>query len=289
MRVIVRDIRTMKDTEYHSLSECARQLGFKTGCSIRYRLYECPFGTVHSDGTQMKLKSDVREFPIIDDVESAIDAAKERANVYNGEAILVRDCLTLKVTSHESIPHASRDTGVNRSTIQWRLDRDMATPCFGYQFMYMDDDRDFPAFTMEEYRDSLKPSATQVYARNLITGDTIEFTSIAQANEVFKGAINKAFKQDRQFFTTDGWQLKPHREEWLKIRNVESFLYALHREVVALEVDTGKEIKAISAREMARKLNFACPKELRKAAMTKGKVIYRGYRFKLGYHTPWVV
>lgn len=288
-RVIVRDVRTGKDTEYYSIAEAARQLGWAVDETIRHRLYQCEFGMVFADGTQVKLKDDPREFPKVDDPEKAIQDAKDRNPLGEERPLKVRNCLSLEVTEYKSIMDASRATGVNSGTIAWRLDRDNFSPLFGYQFKHLEDGSEWPDFTMEEYRQSLVPNQLGVSAKNHFTGEEVEFESVAAAQGEFKGDLSTVLRAGRQYFRSDGWHLKYSDDKWDEVNDPEEFFYKMIREVVAKSEETGEVFVEPNAKSMGRRLGFPCSKRLRASALTRGKEVYRGYRFKLGEKTEWAV
>ena len=287
MRVLVRDVRTGNVTEYYSISETARALGWATDETIRFRLYKCPFGKVFQDGKQFKLKSDERDWIIPNDPEQAIKDAQRLSGV------LVRDCATLKVKSYESVTEASKALKINNGTIHWRCDRNLTKPCFGYQFMYSDSQETFPSFTDEEYRNSLKPYSCKTYVKNLLTGEEFEADSKRMAAKIIglskiETHLTNRLASGEQVVIAQHWMVKNTEAPWQEIDNLEDYLYRQRRDIMALEVHSRAIIVCENAQQMSEVLKLD-PKAIREAALTRGEKVYHGYRFRLGWDLkePW--
>lgn len=287
MRVLVRDVRTGNVTEYYSISETARALGWATDETIRFRLYKCPFGKVFQDGKQFKLKSDERDWIFPNDPEQAIKDAQRLSGV------LVRDCATLKVTSYESVTEASKALKISNGTIHWRCDRNLTKPCFGYQFMYSDSQETFPNFTDEEYRNSLKPNSCKTYVKNLLTGEEFEADSKRMAAKIIglskiETHLTSRLALGEQVVIARHWMVKTTEAPWQEIDNLEDYLYRQRRDIMALEVHSRAIIVCENAQQMSEVLKLD-PKAIREAALTRGEKVYRGYRFRLGwdFKEPW--
>ncbi len=286
MPVLTRHVITGEITEYYSISEAARQMGYATDETIRQRIVSSEFGKVFSDGTQIKLKNDKRDWLIPDDPEAALAKASD----FIGTKITSRNCLTLEVREHDNILEASRFTDVNTATIRFRIGKNDKSPLFGYQFKRTDDKEPFPSFTSEDLVNSLTPSSFKVNGRNILTGELRDFDSAATAS-LFVGNTSAAAKlrEGSQPLQPSGWQLKYEDDDWEHIEDPVNTTYELNKKVMARNETTGQLVFASSAREMGRTLNLDS-KALRKHALTRGKSLYHGYRFRLG-HTgePWPV
>lgn len=281
MRVLVRNVLTGEVTEYYSISECARQLGFPTDETIRQRLVSSAFGAVFRDGTQVKLKSDEREWIIPDDPEKAISDAQQNVPVD------VRNCTTLEVTTYPSIMRAAVATGCNNTSIKWRLDHGKMGPFYGYQFKLSDDKRDWVDFTQEELRESLGPRIKTVKARHLITGEEKEFPSVAYVLKHYGNTAAHQLKQGKQYIFPSGWQVALSGQEFETPENIDDAIYRANTDIYAKNEDTNEVIIAPGAKQMSEILGLD-PKALKKAALTRGRQLYHGWRFKLGPTSPWL-
>lgn len=283
-RVLVRDITTGKVTEYYSISECARQLGYPTDETVRQRLISSEFGKIFHDGTQIKFKNDPRPWIDVDCPEDVIAASK----LAMGISVLVRNCSDLSVKEYPSIASAGTALEIEASSIKYRLAVGNKAPMFGYQFKLATDVADWPSFTIKEYRDSLKPNSFKVDARNLLSGEKKTYKSINKAEaEHNLGFLNGRLKSGNQPLYESGWQFKLADQEWEDVVNVDEVLYKLRKDVMAREESTGKTIICANAERMSKLLGLD-PKAIRQAAFTRGNKLYRGYRFRLGVSTdPW--
>lgn len=280
--VLVRNVLTGEVIDYYSLAEAARSLELGGHSTIWHRLFTSQFGQVFGDGTQIKLKSDTREWIIPDDPEEEIKKNLQRI------PIIVRDCKTLQVNKYASMLDASKATGINSGSINYRLNVGNESPLFGFQFKWVDDKTPWKKFSIEEYQSSLKPNSYAVDARNLFTGEIVNYPSIHFAEKALNGlSITSAFRKDTQPLNEDGWQVKRSDDEWHEITNVEETVYKLRREVMGKEEATGNIIIASSALQMGKTLKLD-DKAIRVAAFTRGNKLYHGYRFRLGVSTePW--
>lgn len=283
-RVLVRDVTTGEITEYYSISECARRLGYATDETVRQRLISSEFGKVFQDGTQIKFKNDLRPWVDVDCPKEAIAAAKKAVGV----PLLVRSCFDLSVREYPSLAAAGKTLGIEDGSIKYRLTVGNKGPLFGYQFKLATDDANWPSFTIQEYRDSLKPNSFEIDARNLITGEKKTYGSIRKAeSEHGLGYLSGRLRNGDQPIYDTGWQFKPSDQEWGEVVNVDEVLYRLRKEVMAREENTGRTIICANAERMSKLLGMD-PKAIRQAAFTRGNKLYHGYRFRLGVSTdPW--
>lgn len=282
-RVLCRDVITGEVVEYYSISECARALGYPTDETIRQRLITSAFCKVFQDGKQFKYKDDKREWIIPQDPLKAIRDAKEHIEIVS------KNCLTSEELPHRSAIDACRRTGVNDSTIIYRLNKDDRSPLYGYQFKYLNDVRPFPSFTKEEYEASLAPKVFKVKARNLLTKEEKDFDSVNIATKTI-GNLNipQVLRRGEQPLLPDGWQLKFENQEWEEIEDFEEEIYKRKKEIMARHEMTGKVIVAESARQMCDAIQEKDYKAIRVAALTRGNKVWHGYRFRLGItDEPW--
>lgn len=283
IRVLCRDVITGKITEYYSISECARKLGYATNETIRYRVTKCKFCQVFSDGNQFKYKDDPRNWVFPADPIKAVEEAQECVEVIG------RNCVTLEEIIFKTLTDAFRLTGINDSSIAFRLNKDDRSPLFGYQFKKINDERPFPDFTQEEYKASLIPSAFKVDARNFLTKEVKSFVSVNLAAKTI-GNLNIPYvlRRGEQPLLPDGWQLKFENQEWEEINDFEEELYKRRKEIMARHELTGKVIIAESSRQMCEAIQEKDYKAIRTAALTRGNKVWRGYRFRLGVSDePW--
>jgi hypothetical protein len=280
--VLVKDVLTGKVTEYCSISECSRALGYAVDETIRQRILTSKYGRIFQDGTQVKLKSDARDWVIYDDPEKEIENNQERIPVS------VRDCRDLSVFDYSSIRESSIATGIIDSTISMRLTNGDKRPLFGYQFKKQKDGCEFPMFTYDEYVNSLSENSFEVDSRNLLTEEYRTFTSVRKACEVFGNEIRTAFNLGRQPLLQSGWQFKLKKDQWLDSRDFDEQLYRSQKEIMGRNEITGDVVIARNAATLSKILNLD-RKEVRKAALTRGNRIYDGYRFRLGVTLdPWM-
>lgn len=281
MRVLVRNIFTGEITEYYSISECARCLGYATDETIRFRLYKSQFCRVFSDGTQVKLKSDEREWVIPEDPKKAV----REAMMYAGLPIIVRDCKTFEEKKYSTVSEAGSDLNINPGTITRRFVTKNNKPLFGYQFKAQDDVSPWTSFTEKEYLDSLVPGSYEVNLRNLLTGEEKTFFSITEASKFLNRLnINLRLKEENQPIYEDGWQVKYSHDKWEEVEDFEEVIYKLRKDIQARNEETGEIILAENSIRMSEYLKCD-PKAIRKAALTRGNQIYKGHRFRLGIST----
>ena len=284
MRVLVRNVLTGEVKEYRSISEAAIQVNLSSDESMRGRLYRSEFGQVFQDGTQVKFKSDLREWIIPDDPIKAIEENQEKIKV------ITRNCFTGEIQHHESKKDAAKKLAVELSAMEFQMKVNHLRPWRGYQIKLASDNREFPDFTLDEVNRTLenKLAPNRVIARNLFDDEILEFESVNSAEKYFKGvSVNYNLSRGNQPLTSDGWQVKLVSDDWEHIENVEERIYALNKEIMARHEDTGVITIASNAFKMGEKLNLY-PKRIRLSAMTRGNEVYRGYRFRLGVNSePW--
>lgn len=281
-RVLVRDVRTGEITEYRSVKECAKMLGYSAHEIIRGRLLDSEFCNVFADGKQFKLKDDSRDWIV------PIDAVKAIAEARQNLPTLVRNCITLEVKSYPSQIEAAKATEVKREAIKDRLLRDNMKPLFGYQFKLESDLRPWLYFTQEDYHLSLNGYNYLVSARNLLTGETEEFSSVNKASQYFNNrSLYKKLIVGKQVLLESGWQIKFSHHEWEDVPDFEEAIYKLTRDVTARHEGTGECCIASSFQQLANHLNLPAVM-IEKAALTRGNQLYSGYRFRLGSSSePW--
>lgn len=284
MRVLARNVLTGEVVEYYSISECARRLGYPTDETIRFRLNKCAFGVVFQDGYQFKYKSDERDWVVPENAEEAIQEANFRI------AVKSRNCLTGVEAVHDSMIAAGKSTGVNHATIRLRLSKGDKSPLGGHQFAFAGDESPWAAFTQEAHLQSLVPSRFGVDARQVLTGEVVRYESVNQAAEaVGNHHVAEMLRKGKQPLLPSGWQLKLSDDIWEDLEDAQDAVYRQNKAIMARNETTGQLIVAESSRRMAAELDID-PKQLRKAALGRGEMIYRGYRFRLGVsNEPWPV
>lgn len=281
IRVLLRDVLSGEVNEHYSISEAGRVVGIRSG-TMYDRIFRSPFGTVFYDGTQVKLKTDTRDWVIPADPEQAIKDARFKI------PIVARNCKTLEEHCFESTSHAGSVLDINPSSISFRFKVNNRSPLFGYQFKLADDTTPWEAFTEEEYQLSLKPNSFEVDARNLLTGETKTFASIRKAREEFGYlSVTDCPEGKEQPLLGSGWQFKRREDAWEEVPDFEETIYKLKREVMCKNEETGEVIIADTALQMSEILHLD-PKAIRRAAYTRGHALFYQYRFRLGISDdPW--
>lgn len=281
--VLVRNVLTGEVKEYFSLAECARRIGQSSHATIFYRLYTSKFGDVFGDGTQVKLKSDTRDWVIPADPDKAIELAKLKI------PCISRNCLTGEEKRFDSIIDMVRDIpNANLGAFYYRLTHRVKTPYLGFQVKFEDDEISFASFTEKELELSFVPNSFGVDARNLVTGEQITFSSVRRACERFnKWSLKEHVSKGKQVVLESGWQLKLACQDWEHVENVDEYLYRLRKNVSALNIRTGEITIAATVIKLSEHLRLN-PDEVKDAAYTRGAKIYNGFRFRLGVSTePW--
>lgn len=282
MPVLTRNVITGEITKYRSISDCAHQLGFPTDETIRQRIIGSPFSKVFSDGLQFKLESDERDWIYPSNPVEAVELAQTQ------RPVKVRDCLTLAVKEFKQVSDAARETGVKGSTILYRLKEDNRSPLNGYQFMNIDDDREWPEFTKEDYDRSLKPSSFMVVGRNIITGETKTWESVHKTELEFRlNTISLRLRKGDQPLYSNGWMFKYDDHDWIDIGDPEEALYKLQKDIMFRRESDGAIFISNKFKGFADTLGLHY-QAAKAAAMTRGKAIYNGYRIRLGLsNDPW--
>lgn len=277
IRVLIRNSITGVVTEYRSISYAASNIGISEE-SLRTRIYSSVFGKIFQDGTQVKLKTDTRDWVIHDDPEQAMLDARDSVSV------LARCMATGTILRFEKIKDLAAKLQQKPGTVSARLQKYSLQPWMGYQFKYESDTTEFPSYTHDDYLNSFETSsmAKRVVGRNLLTGDTQEFDSVHQA-VLWHNKPNLActLREGHQPVLFTGWQLKQADAEWCDVDNLEEILYKSQPGAMARCEETGKVFLANNTKELARKLRLPSQR-LRTSAYTRGNEVYRGYRFRLG-------
>lgn len=204
--------------------------------------------------------------------------------------VQIRDFATGKVTEYYSISECARVLGQRKATIFSRLNQSRFGKVFqgGIQIKKTSDQRPWVSSNNPEHETQINQNAIAIEARNLLTNEKRFFNSINKAGQfIGQEYIRDYFSAGKQPLFLPGWQFKRVGETWNEIKNVEETLYKLHREVMAKNVDTGDIIIASSSGQMGVLLSLVGD-NIRKAALSRGNKVYRGYRFRLGISTePW--
>ncbi len=281
-RVLTRNVFTGEVTEYYSIGDCDRDLGYGGDGIIWYRLQNTPFSTVFPDGYQFKFKDDIRDWIIPENPEEAIKQTKQDV------AIKVRNCLTNEISSYKSMLQAGKATGTKSGTIHYRLSIKDEKPLNGYQFKLLDDETNWYIFNDEEYKKSLIPNSFGIDCFNHFTKEYKNFTSLREATKFFNMyAFVETLRNGDQPLFPNGWQFKYTSDQWHVFEDIEKELYKRTKEIMARDEETGHIYMSQSAQSLqthlyslGRKLDV---KAIRKAALTRGNKIYSGFRFRLGH------
>lgn len=284
--ILSRNILTNEVREHLSITRAAHDLGYSSDETIRVRLVNKPFGMVFHDGYQFKYKDDPRDWIIPSDPVKAIAQAKKEAGL--PVSVISRRCSDLKETLHISISAAGIETGNIPSTISFRLNKDDRSPLNGYQYKADHDIRPFPDFTPEEASTPPPSSKRTVVCRNLLAQEQVEFESVRIAKDfIGETTLQIHLKAGKQPLYATGWQCKYSSEPWEEIEDPEEAVYRANTVISARLESTGEVITEVSSRRLAERLKLD-PKTIRKVAYTKGTVVYKGYRFRLGESDlPW--
>lgn len=115
--VTVKDLRSGIVSDYFSIEECARQLGFD-GETMRLRASSCG-GKVFPPGVLVKFTSDETAWVEIDDLTEAL----KRNGLPRKVTVLLK--ATGETTSFNSIGKAAKFLGLQSATLRWRLSNAM--------------------------------------------------------------------------------------------------------------------------------------------------------------------
>ncbi len=279
--VLVRNVLTNEIKEYPSMAECARQMNFKSTETISYRITNCKFGYVFKDGTQIKLKSDVRDWVTPD--ELTIEKIKQLGltNHSLSTPIIVRNCRNFTIKEYSDIKYAPVDTKIEYKVISDEIFNRTQKVYNGYQFKHKFDKNPWRNFTTNEFNNSLYKGESQVNFRNLITGEERNFPNIWNAETWLGKDIYGSISSGKQPLFIDGWQAKLSHWEWEEIKDLGNALYRLQKEIMAYNPITKEIIIANNATELAKVINGKYD-NIRTAALTKGQKLYKGYQIRLG-------
>lgn len=275
--VLARNVITEDITEFFSIAETARVLGYPTDETIRLRLINKTFCKVYSDGYQFKLKDDPREWIIPDDPLAAITAADQN------RPVSVRSCRDYSVTEYKAISTAEKALGVKHGAFALRVSTESMKPIYGYQVRPLEDTREWEDF---DHVTALLPpesSAKGIDVINLYTNETLSFPSVAQAvKEINYFHAAEKLRKGEQPLSPGGWKFKYSTDEWETFPvDVEKYLYENQKEISARDPVSKKVYIANSSRELSRILGLD-PKAIRAAALKRGEALYHGYQFRLG-------
>lgn len=280
--VLARNALTGKVTRYYSICDCAKGIGLESDESVRRRLYEAEFSKVFSDGYQVKLESDKRDWIIPADPKLAIKLATLEVPV------LVKNCETGEITEYASITLAARATKTDSAVLGNRFRNGPETPLMGFQFKRKDDDTPWKPYTEQDVKNSFIPNSFKIDGKNILTGEEMTWDSVREAQRYLnRYAFKKQLKRGQQPLFEDGWTVKHHYQAWNEIEDPEKELYKLKSDIMFRRESDGAIFIGNSFRSMADKLGLnhqvasAC-------AMTRGNAIYRGFRIRLGLsNEPW--
>lgn len=283
-RVLIRNVLTGVVDEYRSIGVAAKALGLTCAESLRRRIYETEFCRVFSDGTQVKLKSDERDWIIPSDPEGDI-----RKNT-QAKSIIARNCRSLEVFRFPTIAAACNFMGVENSAMSFHLQQGRIKPWRGWQFHKEEDFVKFADFSKTELNKSssnrLEP--IEVDAMNLNTGEIKTFKSVKEAEDAFSNcSVRYRLANGKQPVTVNGWQIKLKSDDWASPDDENKLSYSFDYQVMAKCERTGTVTLSENAVKLGAKLGIPSQR-LRKSAMTGGNEVYRGHRFRFGVSSaPW--
>lgn len=277
MRVLVRDVLTGEVVEYYSISEAARQMGLSCDESLRQRIVKSEFCKVFSDGKQVKLKSDERDWIIPSD---PIQAMKD-GEISRG--VKARRCSDLLEFTFPSRNQAGRELPILTETIAWRLRHDNRNPVNGYQLANIDDPRPWPDFDKKQAEYNTEDCKRAVTTRNLYTGEIKEYPSLTALGKEHQASyFKKKMDAGNPAVTSNGIQFKYSDQPWIEIPNIEEFLYTNQPGILAREITTGKIYIADGAKELSNVLGIDYT-SLLIAARARGNKIFKGYQIRRGF------
>lgn len=283
-RVLIRNVLTGVINEYRSISIACKALGLASDEALRFRIYNAEFSKVFSDGTQVKLKTDERDWIIPSDPESEI-----RKNT-QAKSIVIRNCRTLEVFRFSTITDACRFMGVEGPAMSFHLQRGRSKPWRGWQFHKEEDFIEFADFSKTDLEESsinyLIP--IEIDGRNLNTNESKTFKSLREVEQVFKGySLRLQLMAGKQPITPNGWQFKYKKDDWSPISSDREISYTGDDQIMSKCEQTGIITISENAVKLGAKLGIPSQK-LRESAMTGGNEVYRGHRFRFGISvTPW--
>lgn len=285
--VLIRNVINNEVIEYPSMAECARRLGLLSTQTVCSRLQKSDFGTIFSDGTQIKLKSDKREWKEIDEIELEKLKANKELEPNLHKKILVRNCRDFIEKEYEHIKYVSKDTHVEYRVIKDSILNRKQEVYNGYQFKSKLDKNPWRIFSELEFKNSLYKSDITIDFRNLITGEEVSFPNIWNAETWLKKDVYTSLNIGKQPLFIDGWQAKLNHWSWETIDDVEGALYRLQKEIMAYDPLTKETIIAANATQLSKTIGGDYS-SIRTAALSKGQIPYRGYQIRLGVsNDPW--
>lgn len=276
--VLVRELDTGEIKEYYSMAQCSRERGYAGTEVVRNRVVNAKFGKVFKDNTQFKLKNDPRDWLDPKDYKD-----EKQVNHF-----IARNCETGEEFVYDDIKKvADIVPDYHPRAIQKRLNGGSFKPYWGYMFKSVDDPRDFPVLDGKDFKRFNPVAGFTVDARNLLTGETKVYPTIRQAFEEHSSFLATALREGKQPFFESGWQLKYSTDEWQDSADFDEQQYISQRNIMALEVTTGKLYIGENVANLARILKLDS-KRVRGAALTRGNEVYGGFRFRLGVSSePW--
>lgn len=275
--VLVRNILTGEIKEYFSVSEAAKHIGCNDR-GLNQMLEQRPFGSLNRLGYQIKYSNDEREWVDFEDVE------KELKIVRQSIAIKARDCKTMKEYSFSSVNEAGRATNINSASILFRINKEDYSPLFGWQFIPEDSIEEFPKFSKEEYISSLTPVNFVVDCKNLYTGETLKFDSVAKTEKHFNyHSIANCLREGIQPVLANGWTVKYEWDEWKEIDDIEKATTQRNNTITARNYLENK----IYILDNKRQFNELCGKaicidKIRDMVNSNGEMAYKGWQLRAG-------
>lgn len=241
-------------------------------------LEQRPFGSLNRLGYQIKYSNDEREWVDFEDVE------KELKIVRQSIAIKARDCKTMKEYSFSSVNEAGRATNINSASILFRINKEDYSPLFGWQFIPEDSIEEFPKFSKEEYISSLTPVNFVVDCKNLYTGETLKFDSVAKTEKHFNyHSIANCLREGIQPVLANGWTVKYEWDEWKEIDDIEKATTQRNNTITARNYLENK----IYILDNKRQFNELCGKaicidKIRDMVNSNGEMAYKGWQLRAG-------
>lgn len=143
VQILTRNVLTGEIKEYYSFGDCARQLGgddegYRARCDSRGQW-------LYPGYLQFKRKDDPTEWKMVDD-----PIIELRGRGFP-TPIIVKDVLTEKVDSFETVSDAAKETGLNNASIAFYLQKKKSfKPLLNYVFKFKEDGTPWPEYTSDE-------------------------------------------------------------------------------------------------------------------------------------------
>lgn len=194
--VHVKDLETDQEYIYGSLKDLGKALSVSQG-ALRKQLKRSYL--VSNGRYVVKSIYDERSW---DDIIQASPQKDFKYRIFDG--VTVKHMSTGEVTECKSITAAAAFTGLNRSGIRKRLDKDSLYPLKGWMFRNRSNVTEWPVWTEEALAKESPERTTRITIEEMDTGELLSFTSLADMARHFdlsplrgSNILNSLKKYDR--------------------------------------------------------------------------------------------